>query len=87
MANIHGESSEATRRHNERVMADNVEPPLTEAERLSKACCDAWAILRCVSIREGEHALRLHGRDVDTTAPVLADDMLDAAAYLRNLDS
>lgn len=58
-----------------------------ELHRLADRCRDAWAVLRCVPARDGEDALRRHGREYDAerfvgTRDGLADDMLDAAKAL-----
>ena len=54
---------------------------------LAERCRDAWAVLRIVPARDGEEALRRHGRKYDAerfigTRDGLADDMLDAAKAL-----
>jgi hypothetical protein len=56
-------------------------------QRLAERCRDAWAVLRIVPARDGEEALRRHGRPYDAerfigTRDGLADDMLDAAKAL-----
>ncbi len=62
-------------------------PPFSEAARLAERCRDAWAVLRAVPAREGEAALRRHGRKYDAerfigTRDGLSEDMLYAAKAL-----
>lgn len=58
-------------------------------EYLADRLNDAWCVLRCVSIIEGEHALRRHGVEPDeergtgTFDGRLLDEVMEAAAALR----
>lgn len=58
-------------------------------ERMADRLNDAWAVLRTVSITDGQAAIERHGIEHDEERSVgyfdgaLADDLLEIAAYLR----
>jgi hypothetical protein len=68
---------------------------LTHEEWLAERLNDAWAVVRCVSHREGNEAMIRHDRPihVEEDQPTrgimdgLADDLLEAAALIRAGDA